>query len=650
VSLADHGHLPLLTDFLTKSWNPGLANFVKYIYFNLVRTRNESTLDLVSTQIGKLSTKREAAGKVRVFAMVDVWTQSALSPLHKMLFAFLRTLPNDGTFDQEASVRRCLVKSTQSGKSFGYDLSAATDRLPILLQREIIDKVIPGFGEIWAKLLVDRYYHINSKDFDVEDSLHYEVGQPMGALSSWAMLAVTHHYIAQLAAVRAANKAGALNGPYWIVSPVDLQTFNLPSKWYTGYEVLGDDIVFFEDDVAQEYLLLMDLLGVPINLSKSVIATNATFEFAKVTGHKGHHVAAVSWAMFMAQPSVMGRAGIAYSLIRKGIVHTNVIRWLMSFARQSRYTAGSPNTFFLALGTMFSRAGKMEYFDFLYSIMQKTAGMFNVYATLLEKSNITTITQAISAIVKTGEKIDVPNPLRKRRGWKADEWELKLSLKSTIHLFLAGDSSKNIFPLSPHKDAIILSREILTSPSMLLGTSNETQLQILDHKGVFSLNKKSLQYMTQHESFIHHLFCYLFVHFCDKLTVMHMEIEQAFDKGKPDHSVSELMDIVDRIDRYKEQTALVRRLRAKLANETIPSRNLVDSPLQVLEQLTADFDPSYYGAIGFSSYLPGGPDDLQQYMYASDRVEEIGTFGVKYIGDAPSRYLSLFGPTSSGLK
>lgn len=32
--------------------------------------------------IGQLSIKEEAAGKVRVFAMVDIWTQILLSPLH----------------------------------------------------------------------------------------------------------------------------------------------------------------------------------------------------------------------------------------------------------------------------------------------------------------------------------------------------------------------------------------------------------------------------------------------------------------------------------------------------------------------------------------------------------------------------------------
>lgn len=50
--------------------------------------------------LGRLATKDEPAGKVRVFAMVDAWTQWVLRPIHDVVFAMLRTLPQDGTFDQ----------------------------------------------------------------------------------------------------------------------------------------------------------------------------------------------------------------------------------------------------------------------------------------------------------------------------------------------------------------------------------------------------------------------------------------------------------------------------------------------------------------------------------------------------------------------
>jgi len=50
--------------------------------------------------LGKLAVKGEAAGKVRVFAMVDPWTQWVLKPLHSNLFKVLAKLPMDGTFNQ----------------------------------------------------------------------------------------------------------------------------------------------------------------------------------------------------------------------------------------------------------------------------------------------------------------------------------------------------------------------------------------------------------------------------------------------------------------------------------------------------------------------------------------------------------------------
>jgi hypothetical protein len=101
---------------------------------NISRKENESQ--------GQLACKLEPAGKVRVFALVDVWTQSCLKPLHEMLFSFLRSLPNDGTFDQHASVLRCRAKADKAKLSFGYDLSAATDRLPLYLQIAVLKPII----------------------------------------------------------------------------------------------------------------------------------------------------------------------------------------------------------------------------------------------------------------------------------------------------------------------------------------------------------------------------------------------------------------------------------------------------------------------------------------------------------------------------
>lgn len=155
--------------------------------------------DAEPSQIGKLSVKLEAAGKVRVFAIVDGWTQMALLPLHKSLFALLKKIPNDGTFNQGAPLRDLLSRIGPDRECFSFDLSAATDRLPVDLQVQILS-MLTGSSELaghWKSLLVGRDYVLsrrllssnkisNPVGFPEEGdlSLRYAVGQPMGALSS----------------------------------------------------------------------------------------------------------------------------------------------------------------------------------------------------------------------------------------------------------------------------------------------------------------------------------------------------------------------------------------------------------------------------------------------------------------------------------
>jgi hypothetical protein len=63
---------------------------------------------LSELKLCKLSPKQEAAGKIRIFAIMDLWSQSALKPLHDYLGEILRIIPQDGTFDQLAPVNKLL--------------------------------------------------------------------------------------------------------------------------------------------------------------------------------------------------------------------------------------------------------------------------------------------------------------------------------------------------------------------------------------------------------------------------------------------------------------------------------------------------------------------------------------------------------------
>lgn len=91
-------------------------------------------------RLGKLSTKIEPAGKVRVFAIADVWTQTILRPLHEMIFRILRDIPQDGTFDQAGPLRILVQRLAERSNKFvaSFDLSAATDRLPLKVQTQVL--------------------------------------------------------------------------------------------------------------------------------------------------------------------------------------------------------------------------------------------------------------------------------------------------------------------------------------------------------------------------------------------------------------------------------------------------------------------------------------------------------------------------------
>jgi hypothetical protein len=89
--------------------------------------------------LSKLAFKEEAAGKVRVFAILDGWTQSILSGLHDSLASILRNIPQDGTFDQDKPLSTLMA--TDPKRFFSFDLSAATDRLPSFIQVKLLSYI-----------------------------------------------------------------------------------------------------------------------------------------------------------------------------------------------------------------------------------------------------------------------------------------------------------------------------------------------------------------------------------------------------------------------------------------------------------------------------------------------------------------------------
>jgi hypothetical protein len=108
-----------------------LANLL--VEADIIRKANIQFTDLI---VSKLAFKEEAAGKVRVFAILDGWTQSFLSGLHDSLASILLNIEQDGTFDQDKPLK--ILMATDPKRLFSFDLSAATDRLPIMIQTKLL--------------------------------------------------------------------------------------------------------------------------------------------------------------------------------------------------------------------------------------------------------------------------------------------------------------------------------------------------------------------------------------------------------------------------------------------------------------------------------------------------------------------------------
>jgi len=238
-----------------QSHSPESDNFVEDIIFD------EAVLSL-----GRVHLLKEPAGKVRTIAIVDYWTQRALSPLHNWMADVLSVLPGDCTFDQEgglSSFQRELLRARQE-HVWSVDLKSATDLIPISLYRAVFKSILPnGLTDKWLALLRDRRFLVLPQEKGLLDfrvikpgrSVKYGRGQPMGALTSWPSMAIVHHALV----LYCANSVGE-----------DPRGFSL-------YRVLGDDVVIGDEPTASAYSAKCSALRVPISLHKTISGRLHTF-------------------------------------------------------------------------------------------------------------------------------------------------------------------------------------------------------------------------------------------------------------------------------------------------------------------------------------------------------------------------------------
>lgn len=211
---------------------------------------------------GRLSDALSGAGKRRIFAITNYIKQRTLQPIHDWLMSVLQSIPMDGTFNQVQPLE--YLKGFSS--YWSYDLQAATDRFPYEWSECMLSQL---FGEYYSSAVIDQLRSsIYRTPIPVDPPsrirksrrrfLRFNVGQPLGAYSSWPLFALSHHLLVWYAAELA-----------------------YPGRVFKKYALLGDDIVIADEVVAHVYATLLDKLGVKISISKSLVSNEGVFEFAK---------------------------------------------------------------------------------------------------------------------------------------------------------------------------------------------------------------------------------------------------------------------------------------------------------------------------------------------------------------------------------
>lgn len=227
-----------------------------------------SNKDDLNHYLGRATFVPDKGGKTRLVAIGNYWIQQILLPVHELVYKVLSNIREDGTYKQDDSFKAVLEASINHDV-WCFDLKNATDRFPLLPQVYVIKSMNSKIGVSWENIL--RNLNFKSSIGEIK----YTVGQPMGIYSSWAVFALTHHFIIQYCA--------------WING----------YKSFDKYRVLGDDVAIWDEKVAVEYEKLILSFNVDISYAKSIIPNKtsrkpAKAEFAKRLALEGKEFTPVS--------------------------------------------------------------------------------------------------------------------------------------------------------------------------------------------------------------------------------------------------------------------------------------------------------------------------------------------------------------------
>lgn len=249
---------------------------------------------------GRLGFVLEGAGKQRIFAIPNALKQALLRPAHEWCMEVLRSIPMDGTFNQTAPLSRLSKVMTLHS----FDLSAATDRFPLLLQFIVVKclfSIEAAFAWVYSGLGVNVFLAPARGEPGLK-FVPFGAGQPLGYLSSWPLFALCHHILVWYAAEQV-----------------------YPGRRFTRYALLGDDIVIGDARVASVYKEVISDFGVKISTPKSLISNRGGLEFAKKFRILDRDLSPVSVKMLRAAQSKRRQQATALLIYRCADARQNLL-------------------------------------------------------------------------------------------------------------------------------------------------------------------------------------------------------------------------------------------------------------------------------------------------------------------------------------
>jgi len=245
----DKGYFAGLTDLYSNKLHSAPVTATKHVA--------QGNYRIEPAYVGTLGYSQESGGKLRVFASPHLVWQAIFEPLKLLLADALRCIPQDCTHNQQKGADWAQEQLQKGVRLHSLDLSNATDLFPLSLQLQTLTElgVSATLSRIFERVATGSWKvpkAIREHGYPVE--VKWERGQPLGLGPSFNLFALTHHMLVYGICV----------------------TFGIDPDCY---RILGDDIIIGNDEVARQYVAVMEEMGCRIAHEKSISSTNSA-EFA----------------------------------------------------------------------------------------------------------------------------------------------------------------------------------------------------------------------------------------------------------------------------------------------------------------------------------------------------------------------------------